>query len=144
MTASNNNAAFQAFVDNLRRVLTKNGFPERRVALSLEKLYASAYDKGLNFNKVLDHLATSGVMHEKTSERIVFGTATLMAGAHGDATDSAGAMPGGLDGMMAMAAEMLKKMSPEQIEALKAQVEAMSPAERDSLMAKARDLGVKP
>jgi hypothetical protein len=146
--------AFDAFVANLRRVLEKNGFPTRRVALPLERLYESAYERGLNFNKVLEHLAASGVAHEKTADRILFAVAEVAPASAADADVAAGpfgafldgfpgALPEGLDAMMAMAAEMMKTMSPEQLAALQAQVASMSEDERAAMMDKARELGFK-
>ena len=56
MTDSSNETLV-TFVDHVVAQLAKNGYPERRVAFPIERMYESAYAKGLSFNKVLDVLA---------------------------------------------------------------------------------------
>jgi hypothetical protein len=60
------------FITNIIAILEKNGFPENQVSLPLEKMYESAHEKGINFNKVLEYLATKGIAHAKTTEKIIF------------------------------------------------------------------------
>lgn len=57
---------------NIKNTLSKNGFPQKAVALPLERLYEAAHRDGLNFNKVLSELAAAGIEHEKTSEKVIF------------------------------------------------------------------------
>src|SRR5690606_31586434 len=61
------------FIANLINNLSKNGFPEKKVALPLEALYESAHNKGVNFNKVLTFLSEEKeIAHEKTPTKIIF------------------------------------------------------------------------
>lgn len=62
----------EPFLANIVKTLTKNGFPEKRVTLPLERMYEVAHQKGLNFNKALVLLEERGISHEKTSEKIIF------------------------------------------------------------------------
>ena len=71
--------ALESFTATIVRNLAKNGFPSRKVALPLERLYESADQKGLSFNRVLERLAAEGITHEKTPERVVFCTPELDA-----------------------------------------------------------------
>ena len=50
------NNDYGEFIVKIMSTLEKNGFPEKRVSLPLEKMYESAHAKGLNFNKVLEFL----------------------------------------------------------------------------------------
>ena len=43
----------QSVIDNIK----KNGFPEKKVAFPLERMYELAEAKGINFNKVLETLS---------------------------------------------------------------------------------------
>jgi hypothetical protein len=54
------------------RNLEKNGYPNRPVAFPLEKLYDSAHERGINFNKVRDALRERGIDSVLESARIVF------------------------------------------------------------------------
>jgi len=85
--------AYEPLITNVLRILTKNGYPAKRVALPLDRMYEVAYEKGLNFNKALEILKAKGIDHEKTTEKIIFFP-------DGDMAD-----------MMAKAQEMLAKMS---------------------------------
>ena len=62
----------ETFVANITRTLEKNGYPSKRVALPLERMYEVAHEKGLNFNKALELLLTKGINHEKTAEKVIF------------------------------------------------------------------------
>ncbi|MCX6126484.1 MAG: hypothetical protein NTV34_17250 [Proteobacteria bacterium] len=63
---------YDDFIANLISILEKNGYPSKRVALSLERMYEVAYTKQLNFNKALKFLDERGIAHEKTVERVIF------------------------------------------------------------------------
>ena len=65
-------AELEPFLANIVKTLSKSGFPEKRVALPLERMYEVAHEKGLNFNKALAALEERGISHEKTSEKIIF------------------------------------------------------------------------
>lgn len=123
-------AAYEPFLSNIVGILTKNGYPAKRVSLPLEKMYEVAYEKGLNFNKVLTHLEAQGIAHEKTTDKLVFFPAALAAPSADDAPD--------FSAMMAKAQELMSNMSPEQLQHIKSMIDNMSPEERDALMQQAK------
>lgn len=126
---------YEAFVDNLIRILEKNGYPEKKVALPLERLYEAAYEKDLNFNKALEILLTRGISHEKTRDKIIFFP-------HQTATSQSGDAPQNLSEMMAQAMEMLNRLSPDQRSELEKMVLNMSDEEKAQMMQKAREMGL--
>jgi hypothetical protein len=109
--------------DNIKRNLTKNGFPVKSVSLPLERLYESAHTHGLNFNKVLEALEQDGIVHEKTAEKIIFSSKKSMRD------------------MMAEAQDMMKNMTPDQLREIQQMVERMSPEEKEQMMRMAREMG---
>lgn len=148
--------ALAEFVENVVRNLEKNGFPGRRVAFPLERMYESAAAKGTSFNKVLEALTARGIAHEKTPEKIIFlpaETATVEAPASPASPFPAGANPfegmdlralEGLspDQMMAAAAQFVQQMTPEQLAMMRGLVENLSDAEKAELVERARKLGL--
>jgi hypothetical protein len=127
---------YEPFVDNLVRVLEKNGFPQKRVALPLERLYEAAYEKQLNFNKALEILLSRGIDHEKTPQKIIFFPKEPAAAIETDGAKD-------LNSMMAQAMEMLNKLSPEQRSELEKMVMNMSDEEKAEMLRKAQDMGLK-
>jgi hypothetical protein len=127
---------YEPFIDNLTRILEKNGYPEKRVALPLERLYEAAYEKQLNFNKALEILLSRGVDHEKTAQKIIF---FPRASTPSRETDS----PQDFSAMMAQAMEMLNKLTPEQRAELENMVRNMSDDEKAQMMQKAQEMGLK-
>ncbi|MBN2341165.1 MAG: hypothetical protein JXX29_07525 [Deltaproteobacteria bacterium] len=67
-----NDPAYRTFVQNIIDNIKKNGFPEKRVAFDLEKMYEAATRKDINFNKVLVTLDDIQIAHEKTPEKVIF------------------------------------------------------------------------
>jgi hypothetical protein len=67
-----NDPRYRTFVQNIIDNIKKNGFPEKRVAFGLEKLYDAAEKKDLNLNRVLQILDDIQIAHEKTPEKIIF------------------------------------------------------------------------
>lgn len=117
-------ASYDPFLANLEGILTRNGYPAKRVALPLEKMYEVAHGKGLNFNKALVMLEERGVAHEKTDEKIVFFPKEDLAS------------------MMRRAEEMLKTLSPEQLADIQKMYEGMTDEQRAEMMEKARAMGL--
>jgi hypothetical protein len=93
----------EAFVEHVVGLLTKNGFPERKVAFPIERMYDSAHAKGVNFNKVLDALAARGITHEKTPEKVIFSN-VAPALTMPDMGPFSGLDPAAFEGMLARAA----------------------------------------
>ncbi len=128
----------EEFINTIIKNLESNGFPHKRVALPLEKMYEIADQKELNFNKVLEELSQKGISHTKQGDRIIFSQETMPNFEH-LAEMMNGKDP---DELMKMAQEMMAKMSPEQQEEIKNRVMNMDPKERESLMNKAKDMGI--
>lgn len=133
----------QSVIDNIK----KNGFPEKKVAFGLEKMYEIAYNKGINFNKVLDTLGEIQIDHEKTPEKIIF-----FPKAHEEKTppnpmDVFGSIDPSVFGnmnmpdMMQAASQMMQNLTPEQLEAVKKMYDDMSDEERAALIEKVKKMG---
>ncbi|MBN2529740.1 MAG: hypothetical protein JXR76_25340 [Deltaproteobacteria bacterium] len=157
----------QTVIDNIK----KNGFPEKRVAFGLERLYEAAEKKNINLNKVLGTLDDIRIAHEKTPEKIIF-----FPKPEQQVAPSRGEMPQGVDPsmfsgvdpslfanldpsmfagidfsdmknmslpkMMAMVGKMMKHMTPEQLSSIKNMYDNMSDEQKSSLMDKAKDFGI--
>jgi len=127
------------FISDIQATLAKNGFPEKKVALPLEKMYEVAHEKGINFNKVLEFLKEKGVDHSKTNEKIIFFKAEEIVEAEvpniGGFDPSALAGMAGMDmgQMMKAATDMMKNMSPDQLKNIKDQIGNMSPDQIDGM-----------
>ncbi len=148
------------FITNIIETLHKNGFPEKKVALPLEKMYETAHEKGLNFNVILDFLKQKDIDHEKTTEKIIFfqkqkeeepASENPFAKAFGTSFDPFQMLskfkPEDLKNvdmstMISQAANVFKNMNPEQLANLKKTFESMSEDDKKDLMKKARDMGV--
>jgi hypothetical protein len=149
-----NESDYASFLASIERTLEKNGFPERRVALPLERMYEVAAEKGLNFNKALALLETKGIAHDKTPERVIFcrpedrGAALNAADdpttdSVGDPADSPAAPPRvNPADLMARAQAMLASMSPEEMERMRAMIDGLSDEEKADLLARARAMGI--
>jgi hypothetical protein len=139
------------FIANLLKNLMQNGFPEKKVALPLEKLYESAHSKNVNFNKVLTFLLEEkDIDHEKTSTKIIFfpKLAVVSESENSQAGESAsGVMPGleNLDDIMKIGQEMFgNALNPDMLkdgnmnmaslaEKAKAMMASMSPEQLQNL-----------
>jgi hypothetical protein len=138
------NDALAAFVDTVVAQLTKNGYPERRVAFAIERMYESAAAKGLSFNTVLALLAERGIAHEKTPEKVIFAPAQAVDPA---AVALEGFDPAMLAGMsqeqfLAAAQAAMQQMGPDQLAAVRSMVEGMTPEQQAALVEQARKLGL--
>ena len=128
---------YDLFVDNLIRILEKNSYPEKKVALPLERLYEAAYEKKLNFNKVLEVLHTRGIGHDKTTQKVIF----FPVNSAQERSDR-GEAPKDLSAMMSQAMDMLRQMTPEQRDELEKMVLNMNDEEKAQMKQKARDMGL--
>ena len=140
------NDPLAAFVDRVVAQLAKNGYPERRVAFPLVRMYESADAKGLSFNKVLEVLAERGIGHEKTPEKVIFAPAAVAPAVPG-AGAFAGFDPAMFAGMsqeqlIAAAQAAMQQMGPDQLAALRAMFEGMTPEQQAAMLEQARKLGL--
>jgi hypothetical protein len=136
-----------AFVEHVLKQLEKNGYPGRAVSFPIERMYEAAAAKGLSFNRVLEVLAERGIAHEKTPEKVVFSPASAAAPAFPGADAFAGLDPSMLAGMsqeqlLAAAQTAMQQMGPEQLAALRAMVEGMTPEQQAEMIEQARKLGL--
>lgn len=139
------NDALERFAATIADNLRKNGFPERSVAFSLERMYESAAAKGLSFNKVLDLLAERGVAHEKTPEKVIFTRPAPVAPPAADpfaGMDFSALENMSPEQMMEAASQAAQQMSPEQLQALQSLVGNMSPEQMQALMEQAKKMGL--
>jgi hypothetical protein len=136
------NDALAAFADSVVAQLTKNGYPERRVAFAIERMYASADAKGLSFNKVLELLAERGIAHEKTPEKVVFAPAESAVPAAFAGLDPAMFAGMSQEQLVAAAQAAMQQMDPDQLAALRAMFEGMTPEQQAEMVEQARKLGL--
>jgi hypothetical protein len=142
----------ERFAELVEANLRKQGFPERKVAFPLERLYESAHAKGVNFNQVLALLAARGIEHEKTPEKVIFSAARPSV-PEAAPSPFGGAFPGldpsvlqnmSPEQMMAMVGQLMQQLSPEQLASLQGMVGNMSDEERAQMLEQARQLGLVP
>ncbi|MEZ4742044.1 MAG: hypothetical protein R3B45_06315 [Bdellovibrionota bacterium] len=135
MDKQNGNNDVGHFIADIQNTLNKNGFPEKKVALPLEKMYEVAHKKGINFNKVLNFLESKGVWHTKTAEKIIFSSNASEVNAeelptgevhlqeeqktNSDTFDFSMFAGMDLNQLMKSATEMMKNMTPEQMKLIK-------------------------
>ena len=149
------------FISNILQTLKKNGYPDKKVALPLDRTYEIAYEKDLNLNKVLEFLLEQGVAHEKTTAKIIFfpvdsstkpqeSAWPIEESVRGRSNDDrpldvegspAFDRSSGPETMLGQAMEMIRKMSPDQLRSMEKMVTDMSEDERQLLFNKAKDLG---
>ncbi|MCP4600266.1 MAG: hypothetical protein GY847_07000 [Proteobacteria bacterium] len=141
----------QTVIDNIK----KNGFPDKKVAFPIEKLYDAADKKDLNFDKVLEILDEFQIVHVKTPKKIIFyaKNSEPMVEVSPETKDAPHPMDTfvnmdqsvlqGMDPseMMATAAQMMQNMNPEQLESAKKMYENMSDEDRAQLMEQAKKMG---
>lgn len=120
---------YDEFLGNIINSLNKNGYPDKRVGLPLERMYEVAYQKGLNFNKALTLLAERGIAHEKTAERVVFFPKV-------DASTTS------FQDMMTEAQKAVEAMSPQEREELMKMYQSMTAEQKADIASKAKDMGL--
>ncbi|SMF81819.1 hypothetical protein [Pseudobacteriovorax antillogorgiicola] len=144
------------FIVKILETLQKNGFPDNQVTLPLEKMYEIAYQRGLNFNKVLEFLKErEGIEHQKTDEKILFFKAPQAQPENFDLNQfdmskmdemmkQAEGMGGAMGNLFAQAKGILDKMSPDQVQNMMKMLENMPSEQKEELMRKAQDFTKTP
>jgi hypothetical protein len=112
--------------DQILENIKSNGFPSKKVALPLEKMYEVADKKGENLNTILEELKNEGVDHESTPDKIIFKSALPNL------------KPEGFDKVQ----EMMKNMDPAEMQKIQDQVANMSDEEKEKLMEQAKAMGL--
>ncbi|MBT3584666.1 MAG: hypothetical protein HN509_07150 [Halobacteriovoraceae bacterium] len=119
------------FIEQIKKNLESNGFPQKRVSFPIEKMYELADSKGHSFNKVLELLREEhAISHELETEKVVFYPVVESP------------FPDLDPGMLKQAMEMMKGMSPEQLQEIQDSVAKMSPEEKADIIKKGKDLGI--
>ena len=129
------------FINIIKKNLESNGFPAKKVALPLEKLYESADTKGLNLNNILETLRSEGIETENTVDKIIFRKEVETTNPLGD-IDLEALKGLGPKELMAKYNEIMSKMSPEQMNSVKSMYDNMSPEEKEEIMKKGKDMGL--
>jgi hypothetical protein len=138
------NRTVSDMVASIQATLEKNGFPTNRVSLPLERLYESAHQNGLNFNKVLEELKENGVAHEKTSEKIIFLPASKvdpLPGGLFDQLKNIDFSKMNMAEMMSQASTLMSQMDPGQLQKIREIYENLSPEERSKILDMAKSHG---
>lgn len=119
----------EEFVEKIIKTLNAHGFPNKKVSLPVEKMYEAADNRGLNFNKVLEHIKTNHLIgHEIQVEKIIF--TDLKKGPLENAD------------MLKQAQEMMSKMSAQELQEMQKMFQNMSDSQKEDLMRKGRELGL--
>ena len=139
------------FIVKIIETLKKNGYPQNQVSLPLEKMYESAHNRGINFNKVLEFLADKeGIEHRKTDEKIVFFAKAEEVSPTGDFDFAEFAKQmGPMDasnpqGFFAKAQEMLKNLPPEQLQKMMEMFNNLPDDKKEEIIKKGKDMGFTP
>jgi predicted DNA-binding protein YlxM (UPF0122 family) len=122
MTQLNNKE--NEFLELIQKNLSSSGFPGKSVQFPLEKMYELADTKGVNLNNILDHLKTTGLEIESTTDKIVFNKPNMN--------------PETFD----KAKEMMDQMSPEELAKVQEQVKNMTPEQQEQMMEQAKKMGL--
>lgn len=117
------------FINLLVKNLNSNGFPAKRVAFDIEKIYEIADKFGLSFNSLESDLTQKNICYQITTEKIVFSELASTTGPN--------------ENMFAQAQEMLSKMSPEEIQNIQKMYENMSDAEKEQVLKQAQQMGLR-
>ena len=129
----------QTFLLDIVHTLEKNGYPSKRVALGLDNMYRIASEKGLNFNKILDKLKEAGVDHLKTSEKIIFSPVVKTDPLKDFDPEQLKNL--NKDELRQRAFDMMKNMTPEQLDEIKNLYNNLSEDQKADAMKKAKDMG---
>ena len=117
------------FLNHILKILTTNGFPQKRVSLPTEKMYEAADNKGFSFNQVLEELKAAHQIDAQIGpDKIIFSKIVQTTSKQED--------------MMKQAQEMMSKMSPEELKKVQDMFMNMSPEEKEEILKKGKDLGL--
>lgn len=147
--------AYGEFIVKIIETLRKNGYPERQVALPLEKMYESAHNRGINFNKVLEFLKTKeDIAHRKTDEKIIFypSSQDMEAQAEGDEPlnfQELSQLFSKIDmsdpsSIIKQSQELLGKLPPEQLQKLMGMFNSLTDEKKEEILKKGKDMGIIP
>ncbi len=147
------------FIDFIKSTLEKNGFPDKKVSLPLEKVKSAAEGKSLDLDMILSRLKMGSVYSEIAEDKIVFsdteaeepaaeGNPFANMGGMGGLGDMLGGMDlGALQNMsqeelMGQVTNMMQNMSPEQQQSMMEMYQNMSDEDKENIMNKGKDMGL--
>lgn len=116
--------ATEEFVNLVLKNLEKNGFPAQKVSFPFEKMYEEADRRGFSFNRVRDILRKQGIESELTDTKVVF-RSTL--------NSKQEETPSEQSRMYQAAQEMFSKMSPEEQQRIFEMMSKLTPAQMDAM-----------
>ncbi|MDJ0763648.1 MAG: hypothetical protein QNJ97_11745 [Myxococcota bacterium] len=150
-----NSDNYRKFCQTIIDTIKKNGFPDKKVSLPLERVREIADKRGIDLTEVLNTLDEIQIASEITPEKIIFfpkveeednntpeaapNTAPFQAFA---AEASNAFQSGNLSDAMAAASRVLERMSPDQLASVKEMYDNMSEEERAELLKTAEKLGL--
>ena len=123
----------EQFIEQIKKNLEGNGFPQKRVSLPTEKMYEIADNKGLSLNKVLDHMREQDSIDSEIGvEKIIF---TKIDTAPKDFSSVNPEMLGKVQ-------EMMSKMDPEELKRIQEKVANMSEEDKKQMLDQAKGMGL--
>ncbi len=115
----------EKFIDQIFKNLELSGFPNKKVAFDVEKMYELADQKGLNFNNIIEQMKKNHpIAIEITTDKVIFSK-----------TNTPQFTPESIQ-------EMMSSLSPEQLEEIKNMYENMSDSEKEEMIQKGKDMGL--
>jgi hypothetical protein len=155
------------FIANIMENIHRYGFPEKKVALPLDKMVATAQDKGLNLELILEFLAAKDIMHTKTDSKVIFWKRsattedTKSTPKNGDQDDPFATLFGDdlnvldavnridfknlpdidMSSLIGQASQSIQNLGSEQFANLKKTFDGLNSSERDALMKRFKDMG---
>lgn len=116
-------AKIDEFLQLVLKNLEKNGFPDKAVSFSLEKMYESASQRGFSFNKIRELLTENGIATELTEQHVIF-----RAQSQAESEESVD-----LSAMAKEAQRMLQQMSPDQRAQIEKMMREMDPGDLEKI-----------
>ncbi len=138
-----NNDIEQKFIQDIKNTLSKNGYPNNKVALSMEKMYEIASNKGLNFNKIREKLKSMSIDTQLTDEKILFfpqKPATSFPGLEDIDLESLKGMD--KTQLTQKLTEIVKNMSPDQLSALQNIYQNLNEDQKADILRKSQEMGL--
>lgn len=131
---------------SIRHSIEKNGFPDKAVKLPFRPVYSSCKQHGTPLAEVLTQLGEEGIISTLTGDHILFQTPEQASKGNPDKPNAPttteptkpestpSGFPDGLDNLAELAGNTVSQLTPEQLQSLKENFDAMSPEEKIKLM----------
>ena len=138
-----NNDIEQKFIQDIKNTLSKNGYPNNKVALPMEKMYEVATTKGLNFNKIREKLKDMSIDTQLVDEKILFSPHKPSASIPGLEDIDVESLKG-MDKtqLTQKLTEIVKNMSPDQLSALQNIYQNLNEEQKTDILRKSQEMGL--